>query len=514
MPNLDRQAVLWSLEHIIAHGDTDIFPYPFEFEFLRDRKEEIADALAAENTATFRPLSSLDSLVPKSRHGFRVAHQLYPTDAIVLLAATVSIGERIEAARGLTDRPGFSYRFAPGAEFTMFSPNCRYGNWLMHQNDLTMFAYNGQYTHVVEADISDFYQRIYHHRLENSLLEAAGDIPETRLIRSFLRDIRARQSFGIPVGGNATRLLAELSLVDIDRALLGEGYEFTRYVDDFRIFIRADQDPYNALAFLADNLWAGEGLSLASAKTRVIPFNQYREHLELFSGEDANQAEQSAVERLLYAIYEAEEGDQPSEELVNIDLVAETYAEIYKEFWDLGKIRVLLRCMKLTRDANAANFLRENYGILMPFAKEIVLLMEELASGEEGICFQDLEERIVDIILSPAIRHLHVTRAWLLELFVRDVISITASQARRLDVLNDTLDQRALFRIRARLGEVHYFRQRKARINELTPWLQPAFLYSAACLPAEEYRTWLANIRQNLNFPLSPLFVDWARARR
>lgn len=61
MPHLDRQALLWSLEHITAHGDTDIFPYPFEFEFLRDKKEEIADALAAENTATFRPLSSLDA---------------------------------------------------------------------------------------------------------------------------------------------------------------------------------------------------------------------------------------------------------------------------------------------------------------------------------------------------------------------------------------------------------------------------------------------------------------------
>lgn len=513
MPNLDRQKVLWSLEHIIAHGDTDIFPYPFEFEFLQEKKEEVADALAAENTATFRPLSSLDSLVPKSRHGFRVAHQLYPTDAIVLLAATVSIGEQIEVARGVGDRPGFSYRFAPGEEFTMFAPDCRYGNWLQTQYGFTMFSNDEEYSHVIEADISDFYQRIYHHRLENSLLEAAGDIPETRLIRSFLRDIRARQSFGIPVGSNATRLLAELSLVDIDRALSGEGYEFTRYVDDFRIFIKSNQDPYNALAFLADNLWAGEGLSLASAKTRVIPFDEYREHLELFSGEDANQAEQSAAERLLYAIYDAEDGEQPAEDLVNIDLVEEIYAEIEKEFWDLGKIRVLLRCMKLTRDANAAHFLRENYTILIPFAKEMVLLMEELSSVED-ISFQDLEESMVDLILSPAIRHLHVTRAWLLELFVRGVINIRAAQARRLDVLNETLDQRAIFRIRALLGEVHYFRQRKARINELTPWLQPAFLYSAACLPAEEYRTWLGNIRQNLNFPLSQLFVDWARNRR
>ncbi|KAA9366150.1 RNA-directed DNA polymerase [Ochrobactrum quorumnocens] len=512
MPHLERQALLWSLEHITTHGDTDIFPYPFEFEFLMEKKEEIVTALASENTATFRPLSSLDSLVPKSRHGFRVAHQLYPTDAIFLLAATFSIGAQIEAVRGDADRPGFSYKFEPNEEFSMFATDNRFGNWLLKQYVHTVFT-EQQYTHVVEADISDFYQRIYHHRLENGLLEAAGDITETRLIRSFLRDIRARQSFGIPVGGNATRLLAELSLVDIDRALLGEGYEFTRYVDDFRIFIKPDQDPYNALAFLADNLWSSEGLSLASAKTRVISFQQYREQLELSSGEDATQAEASAAERLLSALYDAEESDIPPEDLVNIDLVAEIYAETGKDFWDLGKIRILLRCMKLTRDANAADFLKENYSILMPFAKEMVLLMEEL-SLEENISFQDMEVSIVDLILTPAIRHLHVTRAWLLELFVRGVISISAAQARRLDVLSETLDQRAIFQIRALLGEVHYFRQRKARINELTPWLQPAFLYSAACLPAEEYRTWLGNIKQSLSFPLANLFVDWARSRR
>lgn len=512
MPHLNRDSLLWSLEHITAHGDTDIFPYPFEFEFLRERKEEVVAALAAENTATFRPLSSLDSLVPKSRNGFRVAHQLYPTDAIFLLAATFSIGPQIEVARGGADRPGFSYRFAPGDEFTMFAPHCRFGNWLLNQYGHVTFG-DGRYTHVVEADIADFYQRIYHHRLENGLLEAAGDTTETRLIRSLLRDIRARQSFGIPVGGNATRLLAELSLVDIDRALEGEGYEFTRYVDDFRIFIKPDQDPYNALAFLADNLWSSEGLSLSTAKTRVIPFEQYREQLELLSGEDASQAEESAAERLLQALYDAEEGDQPPEDLVNLDLVAEIHSEIARDFWDLGKIRILLRCMKLTRDANAADFIRENYSMLMPFAKEVVLLMEELASAE-NISFQDMEVPIVNLILTPAIRHLHVTRAWLLEIFVRNIISISAHQARRLDVLVDTLDQRAIFQIRAKLGEVHYFRQRKVRLHELTPWLQPAFIYSAACLPAEEYRTWLGNIRLNLNFPLSPLFADWARARR
>jgi hypothetical protein len=115
----------------------------------------------------------------------------------------------------------------------MIREDCRYGDWLKAQ--YWRIAFNeGKYTHVVEADISEFYQRIYHHRLENSVAAATTNQPMARFIRTFIADVRARQSFGIPVGGNASRVLAEVLLNDTDRAMNTAGYEFTRYVDDFR----------------------------------------------------------------------------------------------------------------------------------------------------------------------------------------------------------------------------------------------------------------------------------------
>jgi Reverse transcriptase (RNA-dependent DNA polymerase) len=115
----------------------------------------------------------------------------------------------------------------------MIREDCRYGDWLKAQ--YWRIAFNeGKYTHVVEADISEFYQRIYHHRLENSVAAATTNQPMARFIRTFIADVRARQSFGIPVGGNASRVLAEVLLNETDRAMNTAGYEFTRYVDDFR----------------------------------------------------------------------------------------------------------------------------------------------------------------------------------------------------------------------------------------------------------------------------------------
>lgn len=61
----------------------------------------------------------------------------------------------------------------------MIREDCRYGDWLKAQ--YWRIAFNeGKYTHVVEADISEFYQRIYHHRLENSVAAATTNQPMAR----------------------------------------------------------------------------------------------------------------------------------------------------------------------------------------------------------------------------------------------------------------------------------------------------------------------------------------------
>ena len=44
----------------------------------------------------------------------------------------------------------------------------------------------------------------------------------------------------MPVGGSAARLLAELALSDTDNALVDWEFRRHRFVDDFRIFLRAN----------------------------------------------------------------------------------------------------------------------------------------------------------------------------------------------------------------------------------------------------------------------------------
>ena len=51
-----------------------------------------------------------------------------------------------------------------------------------------------------------------------------------------------RDSYGLPVGSNASRILAEASLIEVDNYLISKKIDFCRFVDDYRIFAQNEYD--------------------------------------------------------------------------------------------------------------------------------------------------------------------------------------------------------------------------------------------------------------------------------
>ena len=77
-------------------------------------------------------------------------------------------------------------------------------------------------------------------------------------------------SYGLPVGGPASRILSEILLNRVDRLLTLEQIKFGRFVDDFVVFAKSREDAYSALIRLSGFLLNNEGLSLQKSKTRVM----------------------------------------------------------------------------------------------------------------------------------------------------------------------------------------------------------------------------------------------------
>ena len=510
---LSISALEKTIKHLCKYGDTDVFPHLRELTFLRDESAAIVEELRHLDLDTYNPGGAIEALAPKSRYGFRITHQLGAVDTVLLLAAVVEIGKFIEVRRpSSTGIEAFSYRFDGDAEESLFLANHTYKDWLHAQQNRVQGSL--KIKEVVATDISDFYARINFHRLENLLDEAAPDHGAARYIKKSIKVIRVKQSFGLPVGGTAARLLAELSLSDTDKALMDHGISATRFVDDFRIFLSAEENPYDVLSFLAQQLSINEGLALNAAKTGVFSRSDFLRKIKGITGDIADQAEGEALESLTADIYfDDTPATEDIEALKALNLLGFLQEEIGKESYDIGRIKVIFRALKIAKPFESVEYIVANFSELVVFAKEITLLMQALEEDVPG-CFDELTENVISAILEPPASSVQLIRTWLLELFARGVIPITPLQFKKIESLSSVLDKRQLHIIRSRTDNKHFFRLNKANVGQMPSFEQPTFISGAVCLPKDEYENWLGTLKPIFSAPTCHLFLKWVQVHK
>jgi hypothetical protein len=136
---------------------------------------------------------------------------------------------------------------------------------------------------VALADIADFFPSIYQHRLENAIEAIASDQRGTDvarvLVRKLISNLMGRNSYGIPVGPYASRVLAEALLIDVDAFLHSNGIDFVRWVDDYSIFCKSEYEAQSTLFSLGEWLYDQHGLTLQSAKTKILPTQRFHDEV-------------------------------------------------------------------------------------------------------------------------------------------------------------------------------------------------------------------------------------------
>lgn len=272
-----RQFFERAVENIVNYGDTDIFPFPIENHLFFDKKKEVVDLLLdlnanfSERIAQYPP-SNLSTLAPVSYLGFRWATQLDPIWNAYFLGVVLSIADAIEEARiPIAENKIFSYRIQPSnSRPELFDTDHNWRSFMERSLELAR-----RHKFVVTCDISEFYSRLNHHRLENALrqLGLQGDQPSK--IMKFLSNFSDTYSFGIPVGGPAARILSELLLNQIDRLLRAQGIVFCRFADDFHLFADSYEAAFKALLYLSERLVHTQGLQLQKSKTRIMKGEEF-----------------------------------------------------------------------------------------------------------------------------------------------------------------------------------------------------------------------------------------------
>ncbi|MFC3228317.1 RNA-directed DNA polymerase [Marinibaculum pumilum] len=273
-------------------GENDTLPYDIDAGFIRDKAENLSeicfqlfqdiDSRTPENAARFvngLTIGSERLLVPAGSHGFRITTKINPFWNLYLNGLGFAIAEANEGNR--SDRV-HSYRLSANGD-DLFD---RTRSWRTYKEaTLEEPVLNNENSVVVQTDISSFYEHVYHHRLENVVndLAPANSTIATQIDR-ILSKLSSGRSFGLPVGGQCARVLAEVLMTPIDASLSDAGIVWHRFVDDFTLVCNSQQDAYAALSILSNTL-ADYGLSLNRTKTTTLSAKHYREYIAVQLGQ-------------------------------------------------------------------------------------------------------------------------------------------------------------------------------------------------------------------------------------
>ncbi len=127
-------------------------------------------------------------------------------------------------------------------------------------------------THVVDADISRFFERVPHDLLMDRLAESMTDGPCTALVALWLEHW-GRDGRGLAQGSPLSPLLANLYLDRLDETFAREDARIIRFADDFVVLCRSERGAEEAVAKV-ERLLARQGLELNRDKTRVGNFDE------------------------------------------------------------------------------------------------------------------------------------------------------------------------------------------------------------------------------------------------
>lgn len=275
-------------QDIGKYGDNDALPFDIENRFIKENIEKISELaynfflsekkpnpnkIKSEKKSNPSKIKGLNIfseklLVPAGVSGFRVITKIHPFWSVYFNGLAISIADKIESIRS---KNVYSYRFNQSNQTgDLFDQNNRWYDYCkatiknINRNDSSV---------IIKTDISSFYERISHHHIEN-IINDVCDEKISKQIVDLLSKFSVGRSFGLPVGGQGARILAELFMTHIDSSLSSKDVRWFRYVDDFTLIGENQVQAYEILSMLSKSL-ADYGLSLNRTKTLIFSANHY-----------------------------------------------------------------------------------------------------------------------------------------------------------------------------------------------------------------------------------------------
>ncbi|MDZ8066754.1 MAG: RNA-directed DNA polymerase [Nostoc sp. DedQUE08] len=502
---LEDTSLEWALKHLTRYYDSDFYPKSFEFEAIAYYWVQVKNYILNLELLDYTPRTPFASLAFKVNRTFRVVHQLDPVDALIFTALVYEITQIIEDYRiPVCDRIACSYRIKTDVNGSFFEKDDDgWTNYIEKSDELANSYPDG---FVLLCDITDFYNQIYLHRIQNIVSEA-GSSPyyeHATVLEKFLMGLNTNTSRGIPVGPMASMVLAEAIMGDIDKKIATFTRDFTRWVDDIRIFFSSKEQAQFLLHELTRYLYTSHRLVLSDHKTQIITVNEFRRKYH----KSQEKIEKEAVlERFAGYLHEKRiklSNPYPSilesndkEAAINFEMlesdekfkiITAAYEELFvkiigAEYLDLGLTRYLLRQATSYRYRNLVPIVLDNFETLLPVIREVVIYLNRVLSERQVQNYKNKFEQI----LTQEYLALPYINIWVFNLFQNEhfnkiILSIDYGSIKRVR-------EKALIAKRKR--DTTWVKDHKDGLDVLGPWDKRAILYAATVLSPDEMTHWL-----------------------
>ncbi|MFQ1055552.1 RNA-directed DNA polymerase [Gilliamella apicola] len=501
MSKLTEDAIEFAKKHIEQYYDSDFFPKGFEFEAIWHCWDDVKKYLLSSNIGKLRTKHPLTMAFKKPSGNYRIVHQLEPLDTIIYTALAYLIAEKIEKVRA--DKSiACSYRFIID-NGNFFEKNAGFKTFTdMVQNLSEQFQY------ILVTDITDFYNQVYLHRLNNAIERADSNLKNiANDTEQFISSLNDKASQGVPVGPAASIIMSEAVLIDIDEYIANLGVKHTRYVDDIRIFSNSKEELESVLEKLSLYLHENHRLTLASNKTLIQKTEKYVESVL------HNQYELEKVEIFetleIFNPYSGEVKYEQKPVQATRDDLEEHLRHIAKQLLkrdviDLGLARALIRKAKTNHIEFVTDIIFSKFDFFSPVINDVVLYFRALSNNDDWV--NKNRSNFVSLISAGALGK-SIVRYWIEWFFSGNEKLLQIPEVRRFLSQSSYIENQALGAITSK--NVSWVRDNKNRVFYVGEKGKRAILRSTKILPKDERDNWLRNIEKNTPEELDRWLIKW-----
>jgi len=501
MSKLTEESLDFAKKHIEKYYDSDFFPKPFEYDAIWHNWDEVKQELLSKNVDKFWVFPPYTLPALKANGTYRIVHQLEPIDAVVYTAMAFEIAPSIEAARLPVEmKAACSYRLQIH-EGSFFAGGGGYPDFDARTTELSE-----QYPYVLSTDITDFYNQIYLHRLNNAIEYADPQLKDkAKDIESFLTRINGKTSQGVPVGPAASIVMAEALMTDIDQFLNNFGLPFTRYVDDIRIFSNDIQSLDNVLRALTTYLYENHRLTLASGKTMIMEADKYV--LEYLQNPYDLEKEEILESLEIFNPY-SDEYEEPEEvpdenELVENAFLAAIDKSLQQKSLDVGLAKGIIRRARAMRSPVLIFKILENFRFFLPVVSDAMIYISQILDKEDASHIQD---NIETICASESINN-PLARYWVEWFVAHHAQLLSGANAQQLINSSPNIENQAIAAVTG--NNIAWVRHMKAQIYNMSARGRRAILHSTRILPSDERTHWLKMTIGSTQFLIDKWVAEW-----